>query len=92
MWGGPQEDFETLGPYPTKWPLLDARDKRAVYDPDKGQTNAALFLQLMDKAKGRRFKRVGPLFGMNHRLKNDATKFKDYAVAEKELIEDGNYA
>jgi hypothetical protein len=35
---------------------------------------------------------VGPLFGMNHRLKNDATKFKDYAVAEKELIEDGNYA
>jgi len=92
LWGSPTEDFETLGSYPSRWPLLRGRDSSAAYDPKKGRQSAGKFLMLMDRAKGIRHGRIGPLAGMNHRLKNDDSKFKDYSVAEKEIVEDGNYA
>src|SRR5215207_3979455 len=47
FWGSPTEDYETLGKYPTTWPLLKGRDKRAAYDPNRGRQSAALFLKLM---------------------------------------------
>jgi hypothetical protein len=86
------DSFLALGPYPTTWPLLEGINDGMAYDHKRGsRQNAGGFLKAMDRVKGTKYKRTRPLAGMAHKLKSDAA-FKDYATAEKEMFEDGNYA
>jgi hypothetical protein len=85
------DSFLALEPYPTTCPLLEGVNDGVAYDPKKGRQNAGEFLKAMDRVKGTKYKRTRSLAGMVHKLKSD-TALKDYATAEKEMFEDGNYA